>query len=88
MRKRGKVAITVSADVLAEAERERKQTGESRSAVFERALTMYFAERRAVEAARRYVDGYRREPESAAEVRVATALGLAAFAAEPWDAKG
>lgn len=88
MRKRGKVAVTVSAEVLAEAERERKRTGESRSAVFERALTMYFADRRAVEASRRYVDGYRRAPESASEVRVATAAALAALTAEPWNAEG
>jgi hypothetical protein len=88
MRKRGKVAVTVSAEVLAEAERERKRTGESRSAVFERALTLYFAERRAVEAARQYVEGYRREPESAAEVRVATTVAMSAFSSEPWDAKG
>jgi metal-responsive CopG/Arc/MetJ family transcriptional regulator len=79
MRKRGKVAVTVSAAVLAEAERERKRTGESRSAVFERALTMYFADGRAVEAARKYVDGL---------VRVATAAASAAFSAEPWDAEG
>jgi metal-responsive CopG/Arc/MetJ family transcriptional regulator len=88
MRKRGKVAITVSADVLAEAERERKRTGESRSAVFERALMMYFADQRAVEAARRYVDGYRRAPETAAEIRVVTAAAMSALAAEPWDAEG
>ena len=88
MRKRGKVAITVSADVLAEAERERKRTGESRSAVFERALKMYFTDQRAVEAARRYVDGYRRAPETAAEIRVATITAMSALAAEPWDAEG
>lgn len=88
MRKRGKVAITVSADVLAEAERERKRTGESRSAVFERALKMYFADQRAVEAARNYVDGYRRVPETAAEIRVATVAAMSALTAEPWDAEG
>jgi hypothetical protein len=88
MRRRGKVAVTVAADVLAEAERERKRTGESRSAVFERALTSFFAGRRAVEDARRYVDGYRRAPESAAEVRVVTAAAMTAFVSEPWDAGG
>jgi len=35
---RRKVAVSVSPDVLAAAERLRKRTGESRSAVFERAL--------------------------------------------------
>jgi hypothetical protein len=41
--------------------------------------------RKQVEAARRYVDGYRREPESAAEVRVATATAMSALASERWD---
>jgi hypothetical protein len=88
MRKRGKVAVTIAAPVLAEAERERKRTGESRSAVFERALTMYLADRRRVDAARRYVAGYRDEPESAADVRVAKALAMPALASEAWDAEG
>ena len=88
MRKRGKVAVTIAADVLAEAERERKRTGETRSAVFERALTVYLAGQNRSAAARRYVDGYRREPERAAEVRAAVATALAALAEEPWDAAG
>ena len=41
-----------------------------------------------VEAARRYVDGHRRAPESAAEVRAATAAAMPAFASDPWDAEG
>jgi hypothetical protein len=67
-------------------ERERKRTGENRSAVFERALTAYLADRRRVNAERSYVDGYRHAPESAADVRVATATAMYAFASEPWDA--
>ena len=88
MRKRGKVAVTIAADVLAEAERERKRTGETRSAVFERALTVYLAGQNRSAAARRYVAGYRREPERAAEVRAAVATALAALDKEPWDAAG
>jgi hypothetical protein len=88
MRKRGKVAVTIAAPVLAAAERERRRTGESRSAVFERALTMYLADRRRVDATRRYVDGYRAEPESTADVRVARAMAMPALASEAWDAEG
>ena len=88
MRKRGKVAVTIAAAILAETERERKRTGESRSALFERALMLYLADRRRVDAARCYVDGYRREPESAADVRAATATAMPALASEPWDAEG
>lgn len=88
MRKRGKVAVTIAADVLAEAERERKRTGESRSAVFERALSVYLAGQRRAAAARHYVGGYRRHPERAAEVRAAAATAMTVLAAEPWDAEG
>jgi hypothetical protein len=38
--------------------------------------------------ARRYVDGYRRDPETAAEVGVATTAAMSALGAEPWDAEG
>ena len=33
-------------------------------------------------------DGYRREPETAAEVRVATAAAMSALTSEPWDLEG
>ena len=87
MRKRGKVAITIANDLLAEAERERKKTGESRSAVFERALALYLAGQQRAAAARHYVNGYRRHPEGTIEVRAALATALTVLAAEPWDAQ-
>ncbi len=37
------------------------------------------------EAVRRYVDGYRRGPESAADVRVATTAAMPAFVKLSWD---
>lgn len=88
MRKRAKVAITIAAPVLAAAERERKRTGESRSAVFERALLEYFAERTRVEAVRRYSNGYQHAPERAQEIRVSTAMALSSLGSERWDAEG
>jgi hypothetical protein len=41
-----------------------------------------------VGAERSYVDGYRRSPETRAEVRVTTATALSALAPEPWDTEG
>lgn len=87
MRKRAKVAITIAAPVLAAAERERKRTGESRSAVFERALTEYFQARTRVEAMRRYSEGYQDAPEGAAEIRASTAMALSGLGSERWDAE-
>ena len=39
-------------------------------------------------AARCYAEGYRREPESAAEVRAATAMAVSGLGSERWDAEG
>ena len=81
---RRKVAVSVSPDVLAAAERLRKHTGESRSAVFERALHGLLATVQRSERARRYVAGYRAHPERRGEVKAALATALEALAAEPW----
>lgn len=60
-------------------------TDKHRSAAFERALTTNLVGRHEVEAARRYVVGYMRAPESAAEVSVARAAATHAFASEPCE---
>ena len=86
MRRRGKVAVTISNDLLADVERMRKRSGESRSAVFERALAAYLAAGDRAASARRYVAGYRRRPERPVEVREALATALGALSTEEWDA--
>lgn len=86
MRKREKVAVSISRHVLARIEAMRKRAGETRSAVFERALEAYIAGTTAADEARRYVDAYRRRPERARDEREALVTALQALAAEPWDA--
>jgi len=86
MRNREKVAVTVDPALLERIERMRKRTGESRSAVFERALEAYVATSARTETARRYADGYRRRPETDADVRASLATALDALASEPYDA--
>lgn len=84
MARRRKIAISVSPEALRLADRVAKETGASRSAVFERALLGLAAAERRAELSRRYVDAYRRQPERATEVRTALAAALTALAAEPW----
>jgi metal-responsive CopG/Arc/MetJ family transcriptional regulator len=86
MRNRGKVAVTIDPELLDRIEEMRKRTGESRSAVFERAIAAYVANASQAESARRYVDAYRRQPERTVEPREALATALEALAAEPYDA--
>lgn len=86
MRNRQKVAVSVRAELLEWVERMRKRSGDSRSAVFERALTAYFAEAARSAQAASYVAAYRRRPERLAEQRAALAMAVEALATEPWDA--
>src|SRR2546430_1083193 len=88
MTKRRKIAVSVSAEALAAAERLRKHTGESRSAVFERALHGLVAAAGLAQQTRRYVEGYRRRPERRAEVRTALAPAPAAGAGALWGEGG
>lgn len=80
-----KIAVSISADLLRAVERLRRETGESRSAVCERALRAYLAGRDARAASQRYMDGYSRRPERTAEVREALTTATVALGLEPWD---
>ena len=86
MRNREKVAISIAAELLDAIERLRKRTGETRSAVFERALAQYVADAESAALSRRYVAAYRKHPESAREMREALTSAVHTIASEPWDA--
>jgi metal-responsive CopG/Arc/MetJ family transcriptional regulator len=86
MAKREKIAITVDDALLAQVERMRKKLGESRSAVFERALSQYLTGIDREAESQRYMDAYRRQPETAAECKETMSLAVAAFETEEWDA--
>ncbi len=88
MSRRHKIAISISQDALSETERIAKRTGESRSAVFERAVHYLVAAERHRELSRQYVDAYRRQPERRAEIDAALGTALATLAGEPWDETG
>ncbi len=78
-----KIAITVDGELLAHAERLRRTTNESRSAVFSRALrTLLDEEARAAKVAA-YIEGYRRIPETG--VDWVDELSLASLAEVPWE---
>ncbi|MEM9693900.1 MAG: hypothetical protein AAGA56_15235 [Myxococcota bacterium] len=62
-----KIAISLDPETLAQAERLRAKTGESRSALFARAVRGLVSREEHVEKVRRYVEGYEREPESEVE---------------------
>jgi len=86
VRSRDKVAVSLPRTLLDAIERVRQRSGETRSAVFERALAQYVAAAGRAERERQYVAAYRRRPESTREQRAALVTALEALAAQPFDA--
>ena len=84
MIKTEKVAVTVDKHVLGAAERLRKKTGESRSALVNRALRLLVSDEARREQVARYVQGYREHPETDDDVAVARDLAAATLKALPW----
>lgn len=83
--KRAKIAISMDAELLVAVERLRLVTGESRSAVMARALSMLTqAEAHRAKVAR-YIAAYREQPETPAAVAAARAEARVRLAELPWD---
>lgn len=81
-----KIAITVDRDLLAKVEAMRHRTGESRSAVFGRALRMLMATEESRRKVERYMEAYREQPEDEAELAQAEALARWSLEAVEWEA--
>lgn len=79
-----RISISLPAETLRVAERERRSTGESRSEFFRRAIEELVRRRREREQIDRYVAGYIAEPEDAEESWV-DALGRERLEQEPWE---
>jgi metal-responsive CopG/Arc/MetJ family transcriptional regulator len=79
-----KVAVTVDRDVLARAERMRENTGESRSALVNRALAALLATGEHQERVARYIQAYREQPESEEEVEQARSMASTSMSRLPW----
>ena len=76
-----KIAVSVPTDLLDEVESVRRPEGLTRSAVVESGLRAWLRARRDAERVRRYVEGYRRHPESDDEIAEAAAVARASWAA-------
>jgi metal-responsive CopG/Arc/MetJ family transcriptional regulator len=80
-----KIAISLPSELVSDLERIRKQTGETRSAFIRRALELAMAERKQRVQIARYLEGYRKHPETAKEIKAAEAAATALLAEEPWE---
>ena len=84
MPKTAKIAISLPEDVLDAVERERGESGESRSEFFRRAVEMLLRHRREQEMSQQYVRAYQRMPETKEEVAAAYRAANNILAEEPW----
>jgi metal-responsive CopG/Arc/MetJ family transcriptional regulator len=80
-----RVAISLPRELLKSVERLRRETGESRSALVQRALREVISQKKRAEDLRRYVEGYLAAPETADEISAAEAAAGQLLAEEPWE---
>jgi len=85
MPKVAKIAISLPEDVLTAIEKEREDSGESRSQFFRRAAEMMLRRRREQELNRQYIRAYKKIPETKEEVEAAWQASSAILAEEPWE---
>ena len=88
MGKIAKVAISLPEDVLNAVEEKRRESGESRSQFFRRAVEVLLKQQIEQEKSERYVRAYSENPESKKEIEAARRAASVILATEPWDEKG
>lgn len=84
MTKTTKIAISLPDDMLTDVEREREESGESRSEFFRRAVGVLLRRRREQEISERYIRAYQQSPETKEEIKAARRAASVILAKEPW----
>ena len=84
MPKTSKIAISLPEEVLTAVEREREESGESRSQIFRRAVDLLLRQRKEREMSELYIRAYQQVPETKEEVAAARRAASAILAEEPW----
>ena len=79
-----KVAISLPRDTFLQVEKLRHELGLARSAAILQALMLWIERKREQELEARYIQGYRRKPDRAAEAEPHFRAGLASFSPEKW----
>lgn len=84
MPKVSKIAISLPEEVLTAVEREREESGESRSQIFRRAVDLLLRQRKEREMSELYMRAYQQVPETKEEVAAARRAASIILAEEPW----
>ncbi len=85
MPKTSKIAISLPEEVLTAVEREREESGESRSQIFRRAVDLLLRQRKEQEMSEKYIRAYQHLPETKEEVTAARRSASTILAEEPWQ---
>jgi metal-responsive CopG/Arc/MetJ family transcriptional regulator len=85
MPKIAKIAISLPEEVLDAVERERRDSGESRSQFFRRAAEILLRRRREQELNTQYIRAYQQTPETKEEIEAARRAASDILAEEPWE---
>ena len=85
MPKASKIAISLPGEVLTAVEREREESGESRSQIFRRAVDLLLRQRKEREMSEKYIRAYQQVPETKEEVTAARRSASTILAEEPWQ---
>jgi len=84
MPKTSKIAISLPEEVLTAVEREREESGESRSQIFRRAVDLLLRQQKEREMSEQYLRAYQQVPETKEEVVAARHSASTILAREPW----
>ena len=84
MPKTVKIAISLTEDMLRAVEQERKESGESRSELFRRAVEILLRRRQEREMRERYIQAYKQIPETEQEIEAARHAASAILSRESW----
>lgn len=85
MPKTAKIAISLPEEVLDAVEKEREESGESRSQFFRRAVELLLRYQSEREVSERYIRAYQQTPETKEEITAARYAASTILAAEPWE---
>ena len=80
-----KVAISLPPHVLRIVDKECKARGESRSQFFRHAVEALLRQTNEQKAVQKYIQGYREQPETQAEIETANQTSQAVLSQEPWE---
>lgn len=85
MPKIAKIAISLPEEVLVSVEQERKNSGESRSQFFRRAVEALLRRQQEQKMSEQYIHAYQQIPETEEEIEAARHAASNILAKEPWE---